>query len=353
MASSIKQSVGTPLDLVDTLAADARRRLAAVSVTTAEELLGLIAADGPGTQRLLDIDNLAALQADAGFVASSSSTPSLDSAPQEIYWTGASKPADVEPVHVSLDDVLAHAPANGLHRAGGEPGSGTRFLDCFGPLRNQGNRGTCVAHAVCALAECLEGRDAGVVDLSEQYLYWDAKEHDGRPQSEGTHISVAMARMCQDGTCPEDAWPYNPEPEAGNESEGPPPADAAAAAAQHRLADSDDLGRGDADAIRRALDEQRPVAVAVPVFANWKGNPMLKLSGFIPLPLPGSAFDGGHAMCAAGYDYDDQFTGGGYFILRNSWGAGFAPSSPVAPGHALLPFAYWEDYGWEAFAGTR
>ena len=52
-------------------------------------------------------------------------------------------------------------------------------------------------------------------------------------------------------------------------------------------------------------------------------------------------------------DFDAEFAGGGYIILRNSWSDGFAPQSPVRAGYALLPFAYWESYGWEAFVGTR
>lgn len=162
-----------------------------------------------------------------------------------------------------------------------------------------------------------------------------------------------MERMLADGVCTEATWPYQPEPIPGNEPQAPPPEAAAQEAAEHRLADSEGLQRHDARVIRDRLDAGRPVALSVPVYASWKGNPMLKLSGFIPMPLPGSSNDGGHAMCAVGYDYDDQFAGGGYFILRNSWGADFAPSSPVAPGHALLPFTYWEEYGWEVFVASR
>jgi hypothetical protein len=351
--ASIKESVGTPIAEVDGLGEEDRRRLAAVSVTTAEELVGLITADPHGTERLLSVDDITRLGSEAGFVASRSSTPSLDEAPDETFRTGAAAPEYVQAIEVQPSEVERRAAAPDLFAAAGEPGTGKRFLDCFSPIRYQGGRSTCVAHAVCALAECLERREGSDTDLSEQYVYWDAKQHDGQVEDEGTLITVAMDRMTADGACLEATWPYVPDMIAGNESQAPPPGAAAPDASGHRLVSSDDLGRHDAAAIRAALDAQRPVALSVPVFPNWVGNPMLKLSGFIPMPLPGSGNDGGHAMCAAGYDFDAEFTGGGYFVLRNSWGEGFAPRSPIAAGHALLPFAYWEEYGWEAFAGAR
>jgi hypothetical protein len=62
--------------------------------------------------------------------------------------------------------------------------------------------------------------------------------------------------------------------------------------------------------------------------------------------------DIGHAMCAVGYSSDTGFVGGGYLILRNSWGPDWAAQSPIAPGHALLPYLYLELYGWECYTAT-
>jgi hypothetical protein len=324
-----------------------------VSVTTAEELVGIIIADPRGTQQLLGLDDVTQLSSEAALVASLSSTPSLDKAPAEVFHTGAVPPAGEQLVEVGSSGIDVLASSDELLVAAGDPGTGVRFLECFGQVRAQGERGTCVAHAVGALAECLEQRAGNGVDLSEQFLYWSAKEHDGDAGSPGTLVAVAMARMVEEGTCREAVWPYDGGKIAGNEGQGPPPGDAAVDAAAHRLRAAEDLGRRDAAAIRTAPDERRPVALAIPIFPNWVGNPMIKLSGFIPMPLPGTTTRDGHAMCAVGYDYDAEFVGGGYLILRNSWGTTFAPRSPVAPGYALLPFAYWEGYGWEAFAGVR
>jgi hypothetical protein len=63
--------IGTPL--IQTTAVDERmrRKLAAVSVRTIEELLGLISADPEATFRFLEGADLAVLQADIGRRASS------------------------------------------------------------------------------------------------------------------------------------------------------------------------------------------------------------------------------------------------------------------------------------------
>ena len=48
-----------------------------------------------------------------------------------------------------------------------------------------------------------------------------------------------------------------------------------------------------------------------------------------------------------------DFAGGGYLILRNSWGTRFATQSLIgAPGHALVPFLYFDKFGGEHFGVT-
>src|SRR5207249_11867871 len=55
------------------------------------------------------------------------------------------------------------------------------------------------------------------------------------------------------------------------------------------------------------------------------------------------------AMCIIGYGFDSAFLGGGYFVVRNSWGTDWARLSPFGPGHGTLPFSYVGHYGWEAY----
>jgi C1A family cysteine protease len=227
------------------------------------------------------------------------------------------------------------------------------FLDgCLGPVRDQGDRGTCVAHAVTAMAECREKvRTGKVTGLSEQFLYWLCKMNDGDAQQAGTWQRVAIPLVVEIGICRESVWPYNPASIAGNESQGPPPdADQAYEdAASHRSMRGVVHQTFDLDGLRERLKEGFPVAISVPVFSNWDAY-TVEQQGHIPMPPPGEQPTAGHAMLLVGYGFDDGFLGGGYVIVRNSWGTEWAAESPIAPGYGTLPFSFVSRYAWELFS---
>lgn len=264
-------------------------------------------------------------------------------------------PAGVDIEELASSEYAERWIAETLSTAGAQPDTkGEVILDCFGPIRDQGRRGTCVAHAVCAVLECQEKRLTGEsLDLAEQFAYWAAKTNDGSPDDEGTWLHVAVPVVAREGVCREAAWPYNPSPIPGDEAQGPPPADAKADAEHHLLRDPRDLPPRDSSSMRASLDQGRPVAISVPVFDNWESNPAADTTGLIPMPLPNSVLVGGHAVCATGYARDPEFAGGGYLIIRNSWGTDWAPKSPVAAGYGALPLLYIDRYGYEAWPHWR
>jgi C1A family cysteine protease len=214
--------------------------------------------------------------------------------------------------------------------------------DKMSPIRNQGQRGTCVSFATTAVREYLLKTNGSSSDLSEQFLYWDCKKHDGLPGG-GTYINVAMDRLLADGECPESAWPYNPSPVPGNESQDPPPSGASSQASSYRITATTKLPARSPDDLRQALANGSPIAFAVPVYTYWFGDPVLT-TGDIRLPLPSDHLEGGHAMCMVGYEDDPSVPGGGYFMVRNSWGTDWACNGSVAPGYARLPYAYMQQY---------
>lgn len=351
--ATLKQASATLLSDLDALGTEQIEKLGALSVNTVEELFGLIVADPDATAEFLGTGDLAGLQADLGRSAGPQAMRTLSEVGEEHYPFGAAAPPSVE-VEERADPVVFEDKVLPAAREGGEaPGGSGSIADCMNPIRYQGERGSCVAHAVCALAEGLFYRSGGSrIDLSEQFLYWNAKKHDNKPDREGTLIEIATDLAVSDGICLEQTWPYNPVKQPGNVSQDPPSAEAAPEATQHRLATSELVQERSADAVRGIIDEGRPVALSVPVYKNWDGNPAFNAYGFIPMPLPNSACVDGHAMCAVGYAADEGFAGGGYLVLRNSWGADWAPQSPVAAGHALLPYLYLELYGWETRTAT-
>jgi len=349
---TLKTRVATPLAGTALLDKSHLEKLRAISVSTVEELLGLIAADPDAVGQFLEVSDLAQLQADAAPVASGAIMADFKRLRGVRPALGARKPAKIrEEKRAEFATFESYRTQSEPGFTAGDPGGGVSLLDCCGPVRNQADRGTCVAHAVCAVLECLlKNRDKGLPDQSEQFVYWNAKEHDGDPDEEGTFLEVAMPETVVAGACQEHVWPYNPQKIPGDESQGPPPPEAMKDAAGFRPAKETELEPRDSAAIRDVLNGGRPVAVSIPVYDNWYGNPAVNTLGFIPMPVPNSVLEGGHAMCAVGFDFDDDFAGGGYFVLRNSWGIAWAPRSPIEPGYGVIPFTYIEKYGWEAYS---
>ena len=226
-----------------------------------------------------------------------------------------------------------------------------RLMDKMAAVRDQGERGACVAFGAVALREFLIDRKE---DLSEQFLYWACKELDGFDGA-GTYIHTAMSALAEYGVCGEALWPYNPSDE-GDEGQGPPPANAVSRAEEYRLRSTRTVEPNLVIHYKHVLaggDDTpgMPVVIATLAFRSWFFSSETHRTGKITMPLPGEDPHSGHAWCVVGYVDDDQAPGGGYFIIRNSWSAGWAPDSPEAPGHAVMPYEYVERYAVEAFTG--
>lgn len=220
------------------------------------------------------------------------------------------------------------------------------------PVKNQAERGTCVAFASVALREFLADNN---LELSEQFLYWACKDLAG-DQGAGTFISTAIAALSKYGVCLNKTWPYNPR-QAESEGQGPPPSEALEEAAEYKMLYSRPVEASWVEHYKQILagDEDcpgMPVVFATLVFKSWYMSPETHRTGKITMPLPGELPEsGGHAWCITGYVDDPQVPGGGYFIVRNSWGSDWASDSPEKSGHAMMPYAYVESYALEAFTG--
>lgn len=216
------------------------------------------------------------------------------------------------------------------------------------PIMDQGRRGTCVGCGTVAVTEFLQGRA-----LSGQYLYWAAKMRDGHEKEEGTWIRFAAQALEEAGICHEKTWPYDPVWHDSTH-QGPPPARAKREAAQNKARRSIRVNARSVNDLRQILYgtssmRGRPISFSVPVFRSWAFNPITFRTGVIRMPLPGEEKIGGHCMTLVGYRDDGEWPGGGYFILRNSWGTRWASESSYGPGYGVIPYAYLEQYGWEAY----
>ncbi|HWE40476.1 MAG TPA: C1 family peptidase [Isosphaeraceae bacterium] len=237
------------------------------------------------------------------------------------------------------------------------------------PVRDQGMRGTCVAHAVVACAEVYFGHG----DLSEQFLYWAAKTHgeDPFPNDRGTWLRCARNALVAHGVCDETLWGYNPQEVTGNEPQGvvgsEPSAQAIADASTRATAAGacEDTSAALSGKAARLAQEVAigPVAVAMPVFEDQMSRVMnwtwtgARDYGHVLDPTPFSVVKGGHAVCVNAYEPSSAAPGGGWFVFKNSWGTALwssgAKSPPVGhpnppPGFGYLSAAYVDRFLWEA-----
>lgn len=212
-------------------------------------------------------------------------------------------------------------------------------------IRNQGGRGTCVGFSMTAVHEYYRIRQGRPQDYSEQFLYHETKLIDGSPNACGTWQVKAAQVLTNMGQCREAVWPYNPSGPCNNN--GVRPANARTDAASHKV-QTIVLNPKDVNAIKSALSGGALVGLSVPVYNSWYLSAEVKRTGRITMRIGNEAQVGGHAMCAVGYQNDANSPGGGFFILRNSWGTGWAYQSPYGAGYGTIPYAYISQLNWEA-----
>lgn len=219
------------------------------------------------------------------------------------------------------------------------------------PVKDQGMRGTCVAHAAAACVETdlvKKGNAKTNIDLSEQYLYWACKNIDGAANDEGTFVEYAVEVLLNGvakeklagGICIEKHWAYNSLPKVNNEAQGPLPVlvrQTFKSGKQHRIKKYSRLKETSIRALKRALAEGRCVALSVYTYHFWTDDYAWREGG-ISLPL-GIEPDGAHAVCLVGYRDNDEDHGDGYFVFKNSWQTKWGYGRPD-PGYGSLPYRY-------------
>jgi C1A family cysteine protease len=332
---------GIPLDSIDGFPEAASNRLAGLWITTAEELVSA-ARQEEGTRGLAEYLEMTEDEiVDLVEMAVAALPPGVSFAPDDIMEVGLGALDEAEGAGPE-DEPVAMAP---------DLPQQVDFRDRMPPVRDQESRGTCVAHACVAVREYLLGDTSTQGDFSEQFLYWDCKRRDGHPTIEGTWIRVGMQCLEEDGVCVEQVWPYNPNPVPGDEGQGPPPAGAMEDAGGYRVESSTKLQPRWTATLRQTLADGKVVAFAVPVYRYWITQPV-RSTGDIRMPLSSDTRLGGHAMALVGYQDDPDVPGGGFFIVRNSWGAGWASDSALTAGHARLPYEYLSQFGRSAFTAT-
>jgi hypothetical protein len=330
-------------------------RLAALGITTLEELRDVwtygdhqLLTDYLGDSPLRFVSYLPPAGAARGAAASgpgntvnllvAGRTPALVKRPRGVALTAAqrrSPAAPPEPVAVTRRPSAAK-PVSLAAR--------------FPPVRDQFQRGTCVAFAAVAYLEYhLSGASPDPQPHAEQFVYWACKESDGIAAREGRYVRVARKVLQKQGACLAKTWRYEPMPIGPTEGQGPPPTGAEQEGKDHTWAAARRVAARDVGRLRACIDRKQPVVLSVKTFPSWD-YPAVEDTGEIPLPLPGNHPDGGHAVCVVGYELREGVPGGGAFIFRNSWGRKWARrAGRFGEGYGTLFFEYVRSHGLEAF----
>lgn len=215
------------------------------------------------------------------------------------------------------------------------------------PIRDQQNRGTCVAFASMAGLEVAYG--STTLDLSEQDAYHIYMRQEGRTccYNYGLKTTNSADYLKNHAVCKETNWGYVNYGGLGcpiSNPNGHRP-DAAEDNARHKIKTCQMIWRNDeltTDSgtyinnpkyLESILHSGKDIIFGTHV-AGWSGS----LAGVIDVqlgpggqPLPSA---GGHAMLVVGYDRPAE-----YFIVKNSWGTGYGQS-----GYLYLSYDYIRTY---------
>lgn len=203
------------------------------------------------------------------------------------------------------------------------------------PIEDQGNIGSCTAHAGVGLLEYYENRAFGrYLDASRLFLYKATRNLLGWTGDTGAWLRTTMKAMALFGVPPEEYWPYvtadyDVEPSAFCYAFG-------------QNYQSISYYRHD----RPGMTGSQTLA-RVKLYL-WAGFPSMfgftvynfgNADGEFAYPGPNDKVKGGHAIVAIGYD-DNRKIGNkkGALKIRNSWGTGWGQG-----GYGWLPYAYVEN----------
>jgi len=200
------------------------------------------------------------------------------------------------------------------------------------PVRDQGDEGTCVAFATAGgMKEYQEMLDySKLVLLSPRFIYSECKKIDGMPDEEGTTIRIAMKVIKAKGICREKFWPYSPHQKTKARKGASADAKKFRVLNYARILNLNEL--------RLSIYSKGPCVIGVEVFEGF----MRTKTGVVPLPGKNDEVLGGHAICAVGYDDQNEL-----IKFKNSWSDKWGQR-----GFGFLPYSYVERYMMDAWSSV-
>jgi C1A family cysteine protease len=240
------------------------------------------------------------------------------------------------------DHLAAPAPAESLPPV-------VSLRPWLGPIKNQGQLGSCTAHAGTALREYLyrrfyayerfKGTPAQAFRLSPLYLYAMERIMEGTfPEDSGADSRTIFKVLSQFGCAPESMFPYQDgsralhlQPDAQTKAF----AESYRSISYHRVLDVQTL--------KSVLASGYTATVGMSVYSELESDECAR-TGLLRIPTRSSTCLGGHEMHVVGYDDTKNVLGlVGAFDVQNSWGVEWGDD-----GHVWVPYAYFTvTTGWD------
>ena len=242
----------------------------------------------------------------------------------------------------SLDKALTIPPLSRRVKADSLPAS-VDLRDYCSPVEDQGQLGSCTAHAGVGLIEYYERRAFGRhLDASRLFLYKATRNLMKMRGDTGAYLRTTMGAMVLFGVPPESYWPYTDDPSAFDRE---PTAFCYAFAQNFQTIKyfRHDPPASAPDAVLHSLKTY--LSRGFPFifgFSVYNSIEQAETTGRIPFPSQRERLEGGHAIMAVGYDDSLEITnkfGGvktkGALLIRNSWGTSWGER-----GYGWLPYEY-------------
>jgi C1A family cysteine protease len=191
-------------------------------------------------------------------------------------------------------------------------------------VEDQGELGSCTAHALTGALEALEKKDGlPVVQFSRLFVYYNERVMERSVSSDsGATLRDGIKTLVKKGACAEPKWPYVISKFAKK-----PPVVCFKDGLNHQILSYQRIDT--LDQMRACLAQGFPFAFGFTVYDGFESQTVAK-TGKLNIPKKSEHVQGGHAVLAVGYD-DKQKR----LLVRNSWGKDWGMK-----GYFTMPYDY-------------
>jgi C1A family cysteine protease len=202
---------------------------------------------------------------------------------------------------------------------------------CPKEVYDQGKLGSCTGNSIAGAVQFdrIKQKQPSAQELipSRLFIYYDERFIEGTvSQDNGAQIRDGVKAVATQGVCFEsgaNSWPYDIAAFAKK-----PPPGCYEAALKSKVLQYSRLVQV-LSQLKGCLADGYPFVFGFTVYESFE-SPEVAKTGVVPLPGPGDAAIGGHAVLAVGYDDKEE-----RFIVRNSWGPGWGMK-----GYFTIPYSY-------------